>query len=128
MFITDEKINELNVYKFCDTALAFGVLIPAGIVATAIALPVPPVAGAVFGANIGFLGGFFASHKFGYEELYKKHKQEQSENKKHHIENPTIEELYNIKKDGSDKIPSPSFAIGKAFKQLFANNNSSKSP
>jgi len=123
MPMNNEKINELNIYKFCDTALAFGVLIPAGIVATTVSLPVAPVFGAVIGANIGFLSGFVVSHTFEYKELYEKHK-----NEKRNIEDTKIEELYNIKKDGSSKIPSPSFAIEKAFKQLFANNNSSKSP
>lgn len=117
--------KDLEFHKICDSALAFGILIPAGVGVALVSAPISiPLAGAV-GATAGFGSAFAVSHLFSYEDLYDVHYKDRESVLDKNMVRERNKENYNIIKNNQHKIPSPSFAIKKFIENF---SEPSKSP
>ena len=108
--------EDLEFYKFCDSALAFGILIPAGIAVGIVSAPASIPLASSIGATAGFSLSYAVSDYFSYQELYEMNRKD---NNKLPLDEEANKEKYNITKNGNFKIPSPSFEISKLIKKLF---------
>ena len=122
MSLTKEQRDELEAYKFADSALAYGVLISAGI---GIGLGVSTLATApVFstvGGGVGFGSALTFTHFISYEDLYNKH----FPNKDNENSND-LKSNYAMNGDYKIRIPSPSFKIKEFVDQIFCNKAEAK--
>ncbi len=123
MPLSKEQKDELETYKFADSALAYGVLISAGI---GIGLGVSTLANATvfstLGGGVGFGSALTFTHFISYEDLCKKHSHDKTS-----LSDIDLKD-YGMNGDSKNKIPSPSFKIKECVENLFMTNAGQKSP
>ena len=123
MPLSKEQRDELETYKLADSALAYGVLISAGI---GIGFGISTLANApVFstvGVGVGFGSALTFTHFISYEGLYKKHSHDKASSSADDLK------IYGMNGDSKNKIPSPSFQIKECVENLFQINAGQKSP
>ena len=121
MPLSKEQRDELETYKLADSALAYGVLISAGI---GIGFGISTLANApVFstvGVGVGFGSALTFTQFISYEGLYKKHSHD-----KKSLSDIDLKD-YGMNGDSKIRIPSPSFKIKEFVDQIFCNKAEAK--